>query len=94
MKYRIFELRVELLPDNPQRTPQRDRSLALGYTSKDSLKDAEALFEEFGQLFRVKVVGVKSHQDFESLEEVKEPISIQRLKKTESYPFCDIALIG
>jgi len=90
MKYRIFQLAVDFLPDHPQRTPQRTKSLALGYTSEESLEKAKALLQKHDHVYQMKIVRIDSHTEFKTLKEVSEPISIKRLKASEAYPYCHI----
>jgi len=47
MTHRIFNLGIELGADHPQRTDRREKSLALGFTSADSLDDAQAALERY-----------------------------------------------
>lgn len=90
MKYRIFQLGVEFPPNHPQRTPLRTKSLALGYTSEDSLEKATSILLDSGNLYKVKVERIDSPAEFQTLEEVSEPEAIKRLKASEAYPYCYI----
>jgi hypothetical protein len=92
MKYRIFNLAVELLPKHPLWTSQRSASLALGYTSEESLEKAESILRKHDSDYQVKIQRIDSHTEFKTLKEVSEGSSIKHLKESEAYPYCYITL--
>ena len=90
MKYRIFALKVEFQSTHPQRTEQRQKSLAFGYTSEESLEDAKSTLEKRAHLYLVKLIETKLLSEFSSIDEIKESNAVRWLEKSRAYPYCHI----
>jgi hypothetical protein len=91
MKYRIFELKVDLLENNPLRTPQRTTSLALGYTCADSLETAQSLLMDSAAFFGVKITEMSNPIEYPSLSALNQPRAIPYLEGRDGRPTCYIA---
>ncbi|MFT3867109.1 MAG: hypothetical protein QM715_01300 [Nibricoccus sp.] len=90
MKFRIFQLSVELLPGHPQRTKERIMSYALGYTCDESVEGAKATLKEYATHFKVKIVVLGEHEEIRHLSDVKESLTKKYFAATEAYPYCHI----
>ena len=73
MRYRIFNLAVELMPGHPQRTSQRTSSLAFGYTSEESLEKAKTILKDYDPMHKIKLLRTDWHIEFQTLDDVAEP---------------------
>lgn len=90
MKYRIFQLAVQLQSDHPQFSVQRTSSLAHGYTSADELEKAKTVLRQECHIYKVSILKIESHVEFSALEEVSEFNSRKRLMDSAHFPCCYI----